>query len=276
MCISLDRAELTQTRIMTIVLSNGRHFTAYSNRAVNLSGKPNAMVLPIPGKTSPGMFHDTTSYSDFLKEAANRSDLHHYTGMRSKSLSRSLGSTLSFDDFRVGAYRVGLSESIEGAQAFLNSLPESERPSISPELLSFFGERYPGWSFAVCVFPSGFSAETQPIAYEYEPLDRDRVFFPTMDSHDGGAPDLDEEVMMDHTFVYEHLGIMPEDMFQKSLVLTTPNTPEFLKERRYRNIVRRGKESNGDCTIDLREMRETDFIDTPVLLRSGKSTVSLV
>lgn len=72
MCITINHAHLSKTKILSLPLENGNHFIAYSNKVKNESGKPNAMILPIPGKTSPELFHNTESYKDFMDEINER------------------------------------------------------------------------------------------------------------------------------------------------------------------------------------------------------------
>ena len=40
MCITVNHAALSNTKILSIPLENGNHFISYSNKAKNLSGKP--------------------------------------------------------------------------------------------------------------------------------------------------------------------------------------------------------------------------------------------
>jgi hypothetical protein len=271
MCITVNHASLAGTKILSIPLENGNHFIAYSNKVQNLSGKPNAMILPIPGETSPELFHDTTKYKDFMSEIIKKCGLDKYRGILTKSImrSRSLSDDddLSFDKFDLGMYTVGLAKGFNGVRDFLESLSEEKRPVVSEELKKFFEEKYAGWSFAVCVFDSNKAIDAQPIAFEYKPFENNLIYFPTMDGHDGGAPDENESVRTDHTFIYEHTGTMQRDKFIKEFVSLDAEVPEFLQDKKYRATLLKGHHKNGDTFIDANKMKDSDFTDEPEFKR---------
>jgi hypothetical protein len=169
-------------------------------------------------------------------------------------------------------YTVGLAKDFQGARDFLSSLPEEKRPEISEELKNFFEEKYAGWSFAVCCFDSKNSIDAQPIAFEYKPFGKDLIYFPTMDGHDGGAPDVNEFVNTDHTFIYEHTGSMeiPQGKsyrFVQEFVTLEAAVPEFLQNKRYRASFMRGHQKNGDTFIDAKKMADSNFSDEPEFKR---------
>lgn len=268
MCITVNEAELSNTKILSLPLNNGRHFIAYSNKAVNTSGKPNAMILPIPGATKPEWFHNTEQYKDFIDEIIDKCQMKKYEGWEERGfLSKGLDGELSFETFTLGMYTVGLAKDFSGIREFLDQLSEDKRPVVSEELKNFFETQYAGWAFAVCVFDSGKAIDAQPIAFEYEPFAYNLIYFPTVDSHNGKAPNLDDLVDVDHTFIYEHTGEMTKNYYQKSVILETAEIPPFLKERRYRAIKRRGMDKNADTFIKGLDMAKSDFKDEPLLYR---------
>jgi hypothetical protein len=55
---------------------------------------------------------------------------------------------------------------------------------------------YPGQPIAVCCW-SG-EAVPEPLLWWYEPTDKNNLFIPTMDAHDGFAPNLEAMVDTDH------------------------------------------------------------------------------
>lgn len=255
MCITVNRASLSKTKILSLPLENGNHFIAYSNSVKNLSGKPNAMILPIPGETNPSLFHDTTKYKNFMEDIIEKCGLDKYYGILSKSLSRSL----SFDQFELGMYTVGLASKFDGVRDFLNSLPEEKRPEVSDSLKNFFQEKYAGWSFAICVFDSDKTIDAQPMAFEYKPFVSELIFFPTMDGHDGEAPDMDALVKMDHTFIYEHTGLMEEDKYIFKHIHLKDEVPEFLQNRKFRSVSYNSKHINGDTFLSVEQMNSLNF-----------------
>lgn len=268
MCITINHAKLSKTKILSLALENGNHFISYSNSVKNLSGKPNAMILPIPGRTYPELFHNTESYKDFMDEIIEKCDLiENYMGIQSKGMrSRGIDTELSFESFQLGMYSVGLSKNFQGIREFLNQLSEEKRPVISESLKEFFEEKYAGWSFAVCVFDSDQAIDTQPIAFEYEPFNYGFLYYPTMDGHDGSAPDLNAMVDVDHTFIYEHIGKMTEKYYKTHVTLDA-KVPYFLQDRKYRKVFSKGKARNGDTFVKHFDMREINFKDEPSFKR---------
>lgn len=273
MCCTTDQAELNGTKILSLPLSNGNHFIAYANSVRNSSGKPNAMILAIPGKAKPEWFHDTTKYNTFLDDIIHKASLSEWLGLGwrtrgAKLLSEPLGDSLkSFDKFDLGIYTVGLAGSFDGIADFLASLPDEKRPEIGKELQDFFKGHYPDWSFAVCCFDSKDAMDSQPIAFEYAPMDPNLLYFPTMDAHDGGAPKLNEDVYTDHTFIFEHTGPMDRKYVMDSIELK--GVPGFLDKRKYRIASMHGFEPNGDTVVEIDAMAEKEFSIDPDFLRAS-------
>jgi hypothetical protein len=268
MCITVNEAKLSKTKILSLPIDNGRHFIAYSNKVINTSGKPNAMILPIPGNTKPEWFHNTEKYKGFIDEIIDKCQMKKYEGWEERGfLSKGLSDELSFETFELGMYTVGLAKDFSGIREFIDQLPEEKRPEISEELKEFFETQYAGWSFAVCVFGSDKAIDAQPIAFEYEPFAYNLIYFPTVDSHNGKAPNLNDFVDVDHTFIYEHTGEMTKKYYQNSVVLDTPEIPVFLKEKRYRAIDKRGMDKNADTFIKGIDMEKSNFKDEPLLYR---------
>lgn len=276
MCITVNPASLTKTKILSLALDSGNHFIAYSNKVKNLSGKPNAMILPIPGETKQEFFYDTTKYKGFMDEIVQKCDfVKDYLGMQSRSKGIRSLDQLSHDSFVIGMYKVGLAKNFEGIQDFINSLAENERPEISTELQEFFKEKYAGWSFAICVFDTDKTIDAQPIAFKYAPFDDKFLYFPTMDGHDGKAPSIDSMVDVDHTFIYEHTGSMDGiGTLHKKFVTISSEVPAFLQDRKYRMISLRDRQKNGDTLLSVEAMNNSKFSEEPKLKRI--SPVALV
>lgn len=67
MCISLKPSKMSKTKIMVGRCSKEEHYLAYKNTSVNLSDKPNVMVLPIPTNyLDASNVINTSSYKEFL------------------------------------------------------------------------------------------------------------------------------------------------------------------------------------------------------------------
>jgi len=250
MCITSAKAKLSKTRIMSMALDNGRHLLSYSNKAKNLSGKVNSMILPVPGKVNRDWFHNTTDYNDFLGDIEDQAYIEQFRsrGMASNGIDRGF---LSFDEFQVGFYKVVTTDNIEALREHLNTLDESQRPDISDELLDFFKEHYGGWSFVICIFSGDKEMDAQPIMFEYEPVEFNYIYFPMMDGHNGGAPDLTGQVSVDHTLIVDFPGL-EEDMVRK--VKFEQEVPEVLKRRKFVSTKWKQSMRNGDMYVDLGEL----------------------
>lgn len=271
MCITTKAAELSSTKILSIpIKEHGTHFLAYSNKVRNTSGQPNAMIFAIPGITKQEWFHDTTKYKDFLDEIIDKASLNEWMGTKSYTRGADkLSKSLSFEEFALGIYTVGLASSFDGAEEFIASLSEDKRPEVSNSLRAFFREKYAGWSFAVCCFDAGEAIDSQPIAFEYAPFNPGFLYFPTMDAHDGNAPRMDRKVEVDHVFIFEHTGVWNEGLYQMDSITMDAPVLEFLNKRRYRTREMYSLTKNGDTYIKIADMNALDFSKDPELLRAS-------
>lgn len=194
--------------------------------------------------------------------------------MKPRSRGMSLGMKskgLNFNAFKLGSYLIGLTSSFEGMTDFLAAVSVEDRPRISDELLKFFATHYNGWSFAVCLFKAD-AIKAQPIAYAYKPFNPDVLFFPTMDSHTGGAP-VKQMVDVDHSLM-KHVpaksGPNASDFFSQ-------NVPDFIRNTRYDVDELDGQEINGDYYVKVEDsiykakrLFETSF---NVRIENGKTKI---
>lgn len=245
MCITSAAAKLSKTRILSCPLGE-KHLLAYANSAVNLADMPNSMILAVPGTLTQADFIDTTPYAKFLEELENA-----WTP-RSRSLSMSKGISAPVQQFKVGMYEVFLApggkstivEKIKGQHRIteaLKRLPEEQRPGIRSDLLEWFDSTYPGWSIVVCVFENSKPMDAQPIMFTYTPFPewQNRLFFPGVDSHTGGPPDLDETVDVDHFLFTEN----PDGWAHN---FATSHVPDFLKAKKFIGVQMNFEDKNGD------------------------------
>lgn len=244
MCIVSAQAKLSKTKILSMALDNGNHYLAYGNKAQNLSGKQNSMILAIPGELRREWFENTKDYNKFLLDIENQAEISFTLslGVRSKGIER----------FTIGMYTVLITDDIE--ELFkVNHDPNVDLNLISEELKSFFKTHYKGWSFVICVFDGSETMDSQPIAFQYKPFDYNWLYFPTMDSHTGGAPDLKEMVEMDHTLMYEYPGLL-DRVVQN--VKFRQEVPELLKRRNYVSTKWDTLFENGDMYLNLEELNK--------------------
>jgi len=248
MCITSAEAKLSKTRILSLPLDNGRHLLSYSNKVKNLSGKPNSMILPVPGELNQDWFSVTTEYNKFLEEIENQAyrKEHLTRGLKSKGM-------LSIEEFEVGFYKVITTNSIDALREKLNTLNEAQRPEISDELLDFFKNNYKGWNFVVCIFAETKEMESQPIMFEYKPFHYEWIYYPMMDSHTGEAPNLNEDVRVDHTLILEHTGLKEGNIRS---VKFSQDVPEKLRRRKFVSTKWKGRMKNGDMYININLLKE--------------------
>jgi hypothetical protein len=251
MCITTAPARLSKTKILASKMDNGNHLLSYSNTAKNISGRPNAMILPVPGKLNKELFFDTTLYNNFLK------DIEYQIKPKSRGASlKSFKSVLSDDveDFQVGMYRILLSENLPAIQKVLNELPEAQRPQISQELYDFFASHYAGWSFVVCCFDSSKETDSQPIMFEYKPMYPDYLYYPGMDSHNGLAPEPGSAVRVDHCLMVQELGEDINGRKANNFFKQKEYVPEFLVKH-YNGKIVDGINSNGDWYVSIDDLK---------------------
>lgn len=243
MCLTSGPAKLSTTKILSGKIDDAYHLLAYSNTVENISGKPNSMILAIPGKVTEEDFYDTTAYAKFL-EVIEESQRARY---ESKSLSRSFD-TLSMDDevvnFQVGMYNVFVSDSASNIGKAISTLPSEKRPEINPEILSFLENHYKGWSFVIACFDGDKKMEAQPIMLKFKPIDSNILYFPGMDAHDGGAPNLDEKVWVDHFLMT--MGEKGSDVDFGNLSI-----PEIFAGKKFFGMSYSGKHQNGDWYVNV-------------------------
>jgi hypothetical protein len=250
MCVTSARAHLSNTKILSVKLGE-KHLLAYGNAAQNFSGRPNSMILPVPGTMTKEDFHDTTPYGTWLTKMADVFTPRSRTlgGDSLRGASKGIERGRSVERFKVGMYEVFLAhpevdrpmsgktrivDRMVGklghpVQEALKALPERRRPLVQTDLLEFFDQRYRGWSLVVCVFEGEQAIDAQPIMFTYKPLPawKDKLFFPAVDSHSGHAPILDEEVDVDHfLFTETKNGVLIDDF--KFI-----NMPPILRGRKF-------------------------------------------
>lgn len=200
MCISIRPARLTNTILLahSIVRPDGTpiNILGYQNSAKTIG--PNAMLLPIPAKalTSANCV-DMSKSPDIFKEYKKL--------IESESNSRGLVSRgICFSGpevFDSGSYTVILAPRAAALSAYLEQVPAAKRPTANPELFAQMDVWYPDFYFALCCWDGTMDAE--PMVWWYEPLDayKDHHFLPGLDAHDGGLPELEVPVDVDHTII---------------------------------------------------------------------------
>ena len=186
-------------------MMNGKlvHVLGYQNTAENLHSGPNAMILPFPAaaKMGPENVIDTSDCKSVLKDYAKA--LQPQTrGRATKSYSADTLCAASVQVFESGNYTVVLAEDASDIPKALMRVPKNRRPALKPELFNAIAGLYPNWPVALCCFNTTEMMEADPMLWWYEPMNEGILWAPALDAHDGGAPDLDSHVQVDHTVIF--------------------------------------------------------------------------
>lgn len=273
MCITASRARLSDTLVYS---GEGRmkgkdvHVLAYQNTAD--SHGPNAMILPFPTTASMGPENmvDTRSFKNFLKDITNASKMVTKSlGMDRRSRGMSFGAAAA-QVFDVGSYTVVLAEHVSQIPAALEQVPESKRPEISTRFLIGYGKLYPKQPVAVCCWNGNIQAE--PLLWWYEPTNKDQLFVPTMDAHDGEAPDVNANVEADHivsvgSYSDDRVGRHFRVRYRESI----PDSASTLLPSYVYGTKLDGIYKNGDMFADANKLGNGSkaYRDIPRIVRAG-------
>lgn len=205
MCVSLAPAHFLGTVLcLAESMRNGRYVNTlvYRNRAKNLTsdGRPNAMLLHFPSAgMGPENIVDTSTFPKFVDDLVD-------AVKPPKNLDRAL---LSFSMTRFsephvfdhGIYTVVLAGNASDIPQALGRVREDRRPDVNQAVFDWYAQRFPGYSFALCCFNTRDEVKADPMMWWYEPNDLRRVMLPGIDAHTGKAPNLREDVAIDHWLI---------------------------------------------------------------------------
>lgn len=201
MCVCAAPARLSNTILYAgVARRRGTpvHVMGYQNRAQNLADGANCMLLHIPSAApmDPDNMVDTSSCPSVLE------DLVRWLAPPPAGMRGGPAAAAVLHVFQKGIYTVVLSNRWDLAHAALAQVPEHQRPAISPALLRFYGERFPGWHLALCCFDTREAVTSAPLLWWYEPLFPDTLMAPAIDAHTGAPPDLSGDVHREHQVVF--------------------------------------------------------------------------
>jgi hypothetical protein len=267
MCITFTTSKMSNTHIYVGEANKqGKlvHVLAYQNTA--LSNRPNAMVLPFP--TSVDMSQDnvidTSKFKNFLKDISNASrDLRR--SMRSRNMlfgSRIDGVAKVFDS---GSYTIVLATNVWQIPEALSRVSVEKRPSVTSDFLIGYNDLYPDQPIAVCCWNGSIQAE--PLMWWYEPSDRSKLFIPTMDAHDGNAPNLNASAEYDHI-----ISVGSVESTNGNKVAYTENIPDNIKDLFPTHVYGKkyfGRMYNGDCFVETESLQNKN---SSVTLRLQKTS----
>jgi hypothetical protein len=260
MCCTFTRSEMSNTRIYVgEAQRQGKlvHVLAYQNTAI--SKGPNAMVLPFPTETRMGQENviDTRKFKNFLKDIGEATR-HQTKGMRRGSMmlgSRGMDSDSLAEVFDVGSYTVVLAENVWQIPEALSRVSLEKRPNVTSDFLIGYSELYPEQPIAVCCWDG--SIEAEPLMWWYEPRNKDTLFIPTMDAHDGKAPKLGTPVNYDHIL---SVGSTTGNMGSEVHYSQTRSIPDEVRDLLPLRV--HGKQlpevlTNGDCFVKTAPLHST-------------------
>ncbi|MFJ8884334.1 hypothetical protein ACIRJR_13120 [Streptomyces sp. NPDC102402] len=204
MCISTDEAAFSGT-----IVYLGRqhhpahgliHLMGYQNTAVNMADGPNAMLLHIPTRR--------LDSRQFVSAGRTGDLLHRMVAAVGRTTAEDAGIAWMGAEpepvqvFEHDVYTVLLATDPTLVPAALERVPPHRRPALDGSLLRFYAEHFPDHAIAVCCFANADAQHAKPLLCWYQPLDPDVLALPALDSHTGGAPDLDAPVPVDHWVVF--------------------------------------------------------------------------
>ena len=162
----------------------------------------NAMILPIPDAVGNIEVIDTTSCPNFLKDIRSALTPRTRGGLRRGGSFGADSKSVRIIEFDV--YTIVIAKSAKDLAKAIKSdaISEDRRPALNDEIFKAYAKWYPNWAIAVCCFSNTDAQRAKPLLFSYEPTkqdDKDYLFVPTLDAHDGKAPDLNAKVDVDHT-----------------------------------------------------------------------------
>jgi hypothetical protein len=206
MCVTLGAARLSKTILYAAeVCPDGMevlHVLGYQNSVQNLSSngaaRGNAMILPfpaLPGTMTRKNVVPTDQCPHILEDLAET--------VRWQNATRSLGIAKDagpgVEVFDTGIYTVVLAEDAGAIPGALKRVPAAKRPALNPPIFDAYARWYPDWTIALCCFNNAEAARATPLLWWYRPANPEELFAPALDCHSGEVPDLNAEVVVDHT-----------------------------------------------------------------------------
>jgi len=223
MCVANAPAEFVGTR-MYAGRVGPEHVLAYQNTARNRAEGPNAMLMhfpAVPGTMSERSVLPTDGCMRIFDDMT--SALIPLTrGGPSGSVMMSAASV-----FDAGIYTVVLADDARAIPAALARVAARKRPSVNQPLYDWYAETFPGFPVALCCFDNREAAKAAPLMWRYRPRNEDVLFYPALDCHSGGVPDLDTEVLVEHELFAE--GTDSEQIYYRDDIPLI--TSRYLPER---------------------------------------------
>lgn len=258
MCCSFTPSKMSDTHLYVgEAEKDGKtvHVLAYQNTAK--SSGPNAMVIPFPTDMAMGPANviDTSAFKSFLKDISDASMIvskgFNSALIGSRSLTSSRGIAQVFD---VGSYTVILAENVSQIKEALKKVVPEKRPEVSKNFLYGYDELYPHQPIAICCWNGSVKAE--PLMWWYEPRDTKTLFIPTMDAHDGQAPNVDSLVSTDHIISVGSVGPTDGSKVFYNSINKIPSQVMDLLPSHVHGMQMKHREWNGDSFVKTASLHE--------------------
>ncbi len=217
MCITVDKAKMTATIVGGAVNYKSKtHILLYQNNVQNLSGKANALVLPIMGKVV--KVQDTSSFNSFMNEIVEQTT----PVAKAASISRSMKSSVKV--YQVGAYTILEAENatVIAIIRAINKLQPEQRPAMTDALLAWYKEHYGNPTLLLCCFTGKDTLRSQPIMVEYVPRNFNSFLVPGADDHHGNTPKLGFQTDREHKLIFGQV--------KKPILVMGGNTVKFSQD----------------------------------------------
>ncbi len=223
------------------------------------AGTGNAMILPIPDAVDNIELIDTTSCPNFLK------DIRSALTPRTRGLRRGVSFGVDAKSVRIiefDVYTIVIAKSAKDLAKVIKSdaISEDRRPALNDDIFKAYAKWYPNWAIAVCCFSNTDAKRAKPLLFSYEPTkqeDKDYLFVPSLDAHDGKVPDLNAKVDVDHT-----IFVSTADMSEPHSMTVFYSDPEIalgvahLLPRKVMGKVVSGQYRNGDIVFKCSDLKQ--------------------
>lgn len=264
-CCSLAPASFSATKgLASETRMNGKvvHLLGYQNRALNKSTASggNAMLLPIPAKPgtmternilntrfAPNILDDMAKL--FPEESTDRQ-------LTLRDGIAKAGGSGFVHVFQSDIYTIVLAQNAQDLPAALSRVPEAKRPRMNKAIFDAYAKWYPNHTFALCCFNNRDAAVAKPMLWWYEPIDKEKLFFPGLDEHDGSVPSMKSRVSVDHALAFSTPAFTHANGRE---VLYTDKLAPFLKDVlpvRIQGERLKGTMPQGDFSVDLPALRQ--------------------
>lgn len=222
----------------------------------------NAMLLPIPDKNYRNVqIIDTTSCPNFLSDIQKLVAPPIMAFSDGRGARRGIAKNVEARIVEFDVYSIVIASDLYSLQVALRKVDLARRPELPKDMLAAYAKWYPGWTLSLWCFNNTDKKKAKPALIQYDPTaqkDKNDFFIPTLDAHDGNAPDLKAEVALDHT-VFVGTNDMNSSYFPSySDPRIAPGVLELLpKKVRGRNITT--SLPNGDLWYKRADLKKGTF-----------------